>query len=227
MIVGLEGCSHAGELQTESITIRNGIVSFVRSQPTVETDPRIQRSRAKVLAAATELLLELGPRGVTVDAVAERSGVAKSTLYRHWDSATDLLIDAMRSNVPDEVELDLTRGFEHALRALMHGAATSLSSPQLVRVLPALVSLRLQLPEVADLMRADLEERTNQCNEILKLGVKEGHLRTGLDPHRVMQVLIGPLFFAVLTEKGEGLHALADEVVGEFLASHARSHPKP
>ncbi|MDO9175716.1 MAG: helix-turn-helix domain-containing protein, partial [Actinomycetota bacterium] len=59
------------------------------------------RSRACLLAAATELLVETGVRGVTVDAVAERSGVAKSTLYRHWGSVQELLVDVMRANVPE------------------------------------------------------------------------------------------------------------------------------
>jgi AcrR family transcriptional regulator len=176
-----------------------------------------------VLTAATELLIELGPQGVTVDAVCERSGVAKSTIYRHWESVVDLLIDVMRSNVPPHVTFDLAHGFERALRSMMREVSRSLSSPQLLRVLPALVSLRLQIPEVADLMRADLDERTLECKAVLDLGVEEGVLPAGLDPHRVMQLLVGPLFFAVLVEKGEELRPLADEVVRSFLESHARA----
>ena len=48
---------------------------------------------------------------------AERSGVAKSTLYRHWSSVPELLIDVMRANVPPPVSIDLGAGFEAALRS--------------------------------------------------------------------------------------------------------------
>jgi TetR/AcrR family transcriptional regulator, regulator of autoinduction and epiphytic fitness len=47
------------------------------------TDPRVERSRTAVLDAAAGLLLEGGVPALTVEAVVERSGVARSTIYRH------------------------------------------------------------------------------------------------------------------------------------------------
>ncbi|HEX9238215.1 MAG TPA: helix-turn-helix domain-containing protein, partial [Xanthobacteraceae bacterium] len=47
-------------------------------------DRRVSRSKQSVLAATFELLSEAGLAGVSVDAVAERSSVAKTTIYRHW-----------------------------------------------------------------------------------------------------------------------------------------------
>lgn len=60
----------------------------------VSTDPRALRTRCKVMQAAWSLLNEVGFDGVTVDRVCERSGVARSTLYRHWRSMPELLRDA-------------------------------------------------------------------------------------------------------------------------------------
>lgn len=57
-------------------------------------DPRVARTRARVLAAASELLNEVGFEAVTIEAVSERSGVARSTLYRHWRTKGQLLRDA-------------------------------------------------------------------------------------------------------------------------------------
>jgi AcrR family transcriptional regulator len=83
-----------------------------------------------LLTAATELLVEAGPRAVTVDAVAERSGVAKSTLYRHWNSRQSLLIDVMRSNVPEIAPPPPELDFERALRTLVHDVAATLVQPE-------------------------------------------------------------------------------------------------
>ena len=52
----------------------------------LRADPRVARSRTAVLDAATHLLVTGGPAAVTVDAVVAESGVAKSTIYRHWRS---------------------------------------------------------------------------------------------------------------------------------------------
>ncbi len=60
----------------------------------MSTDPRVARTRERVLGAAWELLNEVGFDGVTVELVSARSGVARSTMYRHWRSMPELLRDA-------------------------------------------------------------------------------------------------------------------------------------
>lgn len=62
---------------------------------TSATDPRFLRSREAILNAARELLLESGPIAVTHVQVAERAGVGRATVYRHWPQAESLLIEAM------------------------------------------------------------------------------------------------------------------------------------
>ncbi|MDP1794686.1 MAG: TetR/AcrR family transcriptional regulator [Acidimicrobiales bacterium] len=186
---------------------------------TPEQDPRVARSRTKMLAAATELLVEGGPRGVTVDAVAERSGVAKSTLYRHWSSVNELLIDVMRANVPAAMLVDLDAGFVTALHSWVDQAVATLSAPDWARVLTALLELRTHAPEMADLLAADFENKLATVSSILELGVAEGRLPVGLDPRFVTHTLIGPLVLAALSGD-EDVAALAEYVVGRFLASY-------
>ena len=62
---------------------------------TSETDPRSLRSREAILNAARELLLESGPTAVTHVQVADRAGVGRATVYRHWPQAEPLLVEAM------------------------------------------------------------------------------------------------------------------------------------
>ena len=172
-----------------------------------------------MLAAATELLVEDGPRGVTVDAVAERSGVAKSTLYRHWGSVHELLVDVMRCNVPESVPIDLGAGFEPALRAWLGAGVATLTAPDWARILPVLLDLRSHAPEIAELLDADFEAKLETVASILRLGAAEGHLPSGLDPRLVTQTLIGPLVLAVLSGDGD-VAELADYVLDRFLASY-------
>ena len=60
-----------------------------------DADARVLRSRKAVLAATLRLLAEAGLSGVSVDEVSKRSGVAKTTIYRHWSSRSALLLDAL------------------------------------------------------------------------------------------------------------------------------------
>ena len=60
-----------------------------------ETDPRFLRSQEAILNAARALLLESGPTVVTHAQVADRAGVGRATVYRHWPRADLLLAEAM------------------------------------------------------------------------------------------------------------------------------------
>jgi len=69
----------------------------------VSRDPRARRSREAVLRAAVEELGAVGYGAFTVESVAARAGIAKSTFYRHWPDGlaviSDLHIDAIQRDV--------------------------------------------------------------------------------------------------------------------------------
>ena len=56
---------------------------------------RGDRARQRVLAAALDQLADEGSAGFTMQSIARRAGASKATLYRHWPSASALLVDAM------------------------------------------------------------------------------------------------------------------------------------
>ena len=190
------------------------------SEPDSELDPRVARSRAKVLEAATALLVEGGPRAVTVDAVTERCGVAKSTPYRHWPSRSALLIDVFRSNIPPTEHVDLTAGFERALRTNIANVADSFCDPKWSKMLPALFMLKQQLSEVEELSDDDRDEKMSVLSGILDVGVAEGRIPAGLDPTTVAATLVGPMIFAIVIGEGD-VEELGRFAVDRFLDSFA------
>ncbi|MFV0258328.1 MAG: TetR/AcrR family transcriptional regulator [Acidimicrobiales bacterium] len=185
-------------------------------------DPRVARSRARVLDAAAELLVEGGPRHVTVDSVSDRSGVAKSTMYRHWGSRAELLVDVLRSRMPPVDTPDLAAGFEAALRSVTRQAAATLADPEWARILPSLFVLRLQEPELAGLADASKRDRVDQLRSIIDVGVAEGLVPADLEPERVIALIVGPLMFAAFHDDVAAIVDFADDVVDRFLAFYQR-----
>src|SRR5436190_2605757 len=59
--------------------------------------PRSEEARRKALAAATDLIVERGVANLTIEEVAHRSGVAKTTIYRHWPERASLVLDTVRA----------------------------------------------------------------------------------------------------------------------------------
>lgn len=183
-------------------------------------DPRIARSRAKLLAAATEILVEAGPQALTVDAVAERSGVAKSTLYRHWPSRTALMVDVLRANMPQVGPIDVSAGFEACLRKAMRLLAEAFAEPEWCAIMPSLFALKQQFPEVDELADADQHDKTQLVAEVLAVGEAEGLIPPGLDPDAVIAVLVGPLLMCTLAGDVKRLPDVAEYAVDRFLASY-------
>ena len=183
------------------------------------TDPRLVRSRNKLLDGATALLVEGGEAAVTVDAVSERSGVAKSTLYRHFPSRDDLLVEVLRHNMP-KLDVDLgDSDFESGLRLWLRQAYLSLMDPQWARILPALMALKLTVPDIDELTEADRSVTLESLEAVLERGRAEGLLDADVEVDTILTLLVGPLLFAVLNDRSEQLPDLAEEVADRFVAS--------
>src|ERR1700683_1738109 len=110
-------------------------------------DSRVRRSRSRVLTTAFELLSESGVGGFTVDEVSRRSGVAKTTIYRHWPSREALVIDAA-SRISAEQEVPDTGSLEGDVTAILANLGHLLSTARWSSVLAALV---------------DVDERVAEC----------------------------------------------------------------
>lgn len=70
--------------------------------------PRKEGADEEILAGARALLAEVGYATLTVDAVAERVGVAKTTVYRRWPTKRELIaaaLTASASSAPDLASL--------------------------------------------------------------------------------------------------------------------------
>ena len=90
-------------------------------------DPRIERTRAVVLETAIQIVAERGFAGASIDSISQRSGVARSTIYRHWPSRMDLLLEAVGSAVGDIESLavgDLRRDLVAVSMHLAHMLAS-------------------------------------------------------------------------------------------------------
>jgi len=188
--------------------------------PSSDVDPRVSRSRAAVIRAATDLLVEGGPNAVTVDSIVARSGVAKSTIYRHWGSRDDILVSVIESCAPQIPEPDPDVDVVDGLRQVIHAMADALNDPEWARVLPALLMLKNHEAGIAAMNDRIEHEQDMVLETLLRRGAAEGVLRDDLDPQEATAALLGPLLFAHLTESVKIDADFVDRTVDRFLAAY-------
>ena len=103
-------------------------------------DPRVVRSRRAVLEAAVAVLAETGYGAFTIDAVARRSGVARSTIYRLWPGRPELIDDALSTlNVQPADPVDTPHQAREAVRSLVRHLDVGLNEGPVAACLPALI----------------------------------------------------------------------------------------
>ena len=187
-----------------------------------EMSTRVERTHAAVMRAATELLLEGGPSALTIDGVVARSGVAKSTVYRHWTTRDELAADVFDHIAPKLEPADPSLGFEEALRALVRRMVTMMSDPDWRAVLPALMLLKLHQNDIAEVEHRMQQEQMLICADVLQRGRDEGRIPPDEDDGLLLTLLIGPLLMAALTGTTELNAALADRLVSYFLVALER-----
>jgi len=158
------------------------------------SDIRVRRSRERVLATALELLSDNGVSGFTVEEVASRSGVAKTTIYRHWPSREALVLDAasrisavIRAPDTDSVVADVT--------TLLCNLARLLTTARWSSVVPSIVDVAERDPEFAALHGRIQRGHAKPLREVLDRAIDRGELPATTDSSHLVSALIGPLYY--------------------------------
>lgn len=161
--------------------------------------PRSAEARRKALEAAVAVLVADGVAGFTVEAVARRSGVAKTTIYRNWSSVDELLFDALDLMIEPDPEPD-TGSLRDDLLSL---ADHLVSIPETERRARRQVFSGLFAASVGDHRLAEVFERmvTSRCvpvESVVSRAQARGELSGDIDIRLVTDLLIGPVLFRLM-----------------------------
>jgi len=145
--------------------------------------------------------------GLTVEGVAARSGVAKTTIYRRWRSKEDLALAALLEVIQEEPKpIGHVGGTPAALSAYLGRLIDNLNSKLYGRIVRGLISDLGVDPELARGFRERvLARRVAAVRELLQRGIERGELRRDLDLEVAVDLLLGPIYFRLLIS-GEPLN---------------------
>jgi AcrR family transcriptional regulator len=183
---------------------------------------RSERSRTAILDATRELLREGDVGSLTVEAVAARSGVAKTTIYRRWRDKWHLALDAvMIDQLPLFAEPADVGDTRKELITFVHGIITWLGETPTGRAMQGLVSEIATNPELSEVYRSQVvEARREQLRPVIERGTARGDLRPDTDLRVAHELLAGSIFYRLLFSGGPINRklgtALADAVLHGF-----------
>ena len=177
--------------------------------------PRSETAHKAVLAAAAELLLDHGLHAVSMDAVAERAGVSKATIYRWWPKkeilALDMLFTQWIAVTPVQYQSGVLRNDLCALLLAWTRLATGRPYGRVTAAL--LAEARTDPAFAAEYQRRILEPRRDQARMIFAQALARGEIPGETKIEVAIDLLYGPLYHRLL----HGHAPLDDEFVDDIV----------
>jgi AcrR family transcriptional regulator len=197
----------------------SGVPAEERPYGTVRAGGRTARVRAAVFEAA---FLELRVRGygaASIEDIAARAGVHKTTIYRRWETKDKLLADALRDLVDIKVLTPDTGSIETDLREFARWIVDVLTSDVGVAAVSVLFSDAGRLPEIAEIKRELFVERHKLAALMVERAIKRGELPVGTDSRELIGLAVAPIYYRLLVT-GEPINpAVADRAAVAALAA--------
>jgi AcrR family transcriptional regulator len=176
------------------------------AQPRRPGRPRDERVDRSVLAATLDLLAQGGYAALSIEAVAARAEVGKTTIYRRWAGKRELVADALGSLNAAMPELPPPGPVRERALALMVHICDKDPETLSGRILPRMLSYRMSHPELyADYVARVVRPRRERMRQVLRDGIAAGEIRRDIDLDLAAMALTSPLVMLTMTPDPERL----------------------
>jgi AcrR family transcriptional regulator len=183
--------------------------------------PRSLQADEAILEAATEAFIECGWDGLTIEGVAARAGVGKTTIYRRYPGRIELLVAAAARLADEKGAVPDTGTLRGDLLALVDAYVGMLSGTRTGRAVPAMIVAAARNPEVAIAHRDFLSQRRREAAEPIERAIRRGELPRDVDRGLVLDLLVAPLFYRVFVSLEPVNDAYIDSLVDAVMRSIA------
>lgn len=197
-----------------SVTRQNEFVP--EAAASAEQDPRVERSRRVILEAVLAELGEVGYGAMTIEGVAARAGVGKSTIYRHWPGKLELVEDAFRT-VKAEFAVPTQGSIRDRVVGILEQVADLVAESTYSACMPALIEAAERDPRVHDFHCRFSAERRAVLVSVLRSAVESGELAAGTDPEILADALVGPILMRRLMLGLPITRQIATDLVDQLL----------
>lgn len=182
--------------------------------------PRSEVARSKMLDAARDLLLGCGVNAFSIDEVARRSGVAKTTIYRHFPNRIDLLAAALDGSMPVPPVPD-TGSLRDDLLEFLASVLPIFVDPRPRAMLLDILAGSARDPELLEVQRSVLGSRAGATLTIFKRAQERGEISPDLDYETALEIMEGPFIIRSLFRPEAlidvDLEAMVDRMLPQLL----------
>jgi AcrR family transcriptional regulator len=181
--------------------------------------PRSEQADRAILQAASELLAERGLAGMSIEEVASRAGVGKTTIYRRWTSRGTLALDAFLADFQAQQPLPDTGTLHDDLLAALRNWIRSVTATSAGPILASLIAEAQRDPVLAANWRERVVERLRDQHKImLDRAVARGEIPAETDYEVALDLMFGAAYHRLLHGHQPLTETFARQVVSYLVA---------
>jgi AcrR family transcriptional regulator len=173
-----------------------------------------------VLAAAFDELVEVGYGRFSMESVAQRADVHKTTVYRNWASREALIAAAVRERTERDVPMPDSGRVSDDLHLVARAIVANLASPDSEQLVRTFVSEAHSIPEIRKAGQVFWAGRFRLVADVVRRGVERGELPADTDPELLVEAIVAPLYLRLLVTDRPISAAYADRIVDSVLSGH-------
>ena len=159
---------------------------------------RSARVQAAAIAATLAELAEVGYAALSLESVARRAGVHKTTLYRRWGTREELVLESMLARAGEQISVPDTGSLRQDLLELASTAAANAASPEVAAMARAVAGESPRDGRLAAANRRFWAERLALDAVIVERAIERGEAAVGTDPELVIEAVLGPIHLRLL-----------------------------
>lgn len=159
---------------------------------------RSARVRAAVLSATLDELVAVGYGMLTIESVAERAGVHKTTIYRRWGDRESLVLDAMLERGSREVPIPDTGSLRQDLLEYGRAVLASSAEPEVEAVVRTVAAFGDDDSKIAEASRTFWTARFALATRMVERAIERGEIPPRPDAALIAELVIAPIYFRML-----------------------------
>jgi AcrR family transcriptional regulator len=194
-------------------------VARVSTAGTTRPGGRTARNTAAVFVATLDELAARPYNEVSIETIAARAGVHKTTVYRRWRTKADLVSQALAAAAQSLIEVPDTGTVDADLRALSRSVQATLASPRGAATTRSVLAGAAASAEIRSVMAEFWAARLSAIAVIVDRAVARGELPAGTAPGPVMNAMAAPLYYRLLVTAEPPTPADADRAAAAALAA--------
>ena len=180
------------------------------------------RVRTAAIAATLAELAEDGYAALSLEKIARRAGVNKTTLYRRWGTREELVLEAMLERAGEYIPVPNTGSLRQDLLQLASTAATNAATPEVAAMARAVAAESARDSKLAAANSRFWAERLALDGIIVERAIERGEVAPETEPRRVIEAVLGPIHLRLLLTREPVDRAFLEGIVALVVDGVAR-----